>query len=403
MPSAHRIVILGGSFAGLTAAFELRRKLKNRADITVVSRTDKFWFIPSLIWVPFGRKKAEDISFDLKPALERKGIRFLHEAAIKILPEENKVITEHHELPYDHLVIATGPAYNYKIIPGLGPRDGYTHSVCNIKEAEEAKQAWEEFLKDPGDIVVGGTQFASCFGAAYEVIFNIEHALRKAKIRKKVNVTYITAEPFLSHFGIGGMRGAKPLIEAFFKFRGIKAITNAVIKEVKPNEVVLEDGRTVPFKYAIIIPPFLGAEAIRNSPGIGNEKGFVEVDEYYRHKRYPNIFAVGVAAVVPNPGPTPVPIGVPKTGYMSEVMARVAARNIVADITGGIHKPKPFQKITPLCIMDAGDMEVLIVGTNMFPPRKFNALIPNPFGDWAKRLFEPFYLWKMRTGRTWLP
>jgi sulfide:quinone oxidoreductase len=403
MPAQHNVVILGGSFAGLTAAFDLKRKLRNRVHVSVVSRTDKFWFIPSLIWVPFGRKKGDEISLDLKPVLERKGIRFLHEAAIKILPEEHTVITEHRELLYDHLIIATGPAYNFEIIPGLGPKDGYTHSVCNIKEAEEAKKAWEEFLKDPGDIVVGGTQFASCFGAAYDVIFNIEHALRKAKIRKRVNVTYITAEPFLSHFGIGGMWGAKPMIDAFFKLRGIKSITNAVIQEVKPGEVVLKNGRRVPFKYGIIIPPFLGADAVRNSDGIGNEKGFVEVDEYYRHKRYPNIFAAGVAAVVPTPGPTPVPIGVPKTGYMSEVMARYAVKNIIADVTGGVHKPKPFQNITPLCIMDAGDMEVLIVGTNMFPPRKFNALIPNPFGDWAKRLFEPFYLWKMRTGRTWLP
>jgi sulfide:quinone oxidoreductase len=48
-------------------------------------------------------------------------------------------------------------------------------------------------------------------------------------------------------------------------------------------------------------------------------------------------------------------------------------------------------------------MEVLIVGTNMFPPRSFSALIPNPFGDWSKVLFEKFYLWKMRTGRTYLP
>lgn len=403
MKELFRIVVLGGSFAGLTAAFELKRKLKEKVQITVVSRTDKFWFIPSLIWIPFGRKKAEDISFDLKPALERKRIAFLHEAAVKILPEQNRVITENGELDYDYLVIATGPSYNYELIPGLGPKKGFTQSVCNIQEAEEAKEAWENFLKYPGDIVVGGTQFASCFGAAYEVIFNIEHALRKAKIRKKVNLTYITAEPFLSHFGIGGMWGAKPMIEAFFKLRRIHAITNAVIKEVRPGEVVLEDGRIVPFKYAIIIPPFLGADVIRNSDGIGNEKGFVEVDEYYRHKRYPNIFAAGVAVVVPSPGPTPIPIGVPKTGYMSEVMARYAVKNIVADITGGVHKPKPFEKITPLCIMDAGDMEVLIMGTNMFPPRKFNALIPNPFGDWVKQLFEPFYLWKMRTGRAWLP
>lgn len=400
----HRVLILGGSFAGLTAAFDLKRKLKTAVEVTVVSRTDKFWFIPSLIWVPFGRRKAEDISFDLKPAFERKGITFYHESATEIFPNENRVKTDKRELSYDYLIIATGPSYNFKIVPGLGPIGGYSQSVCNIHEAEGCQRAWQEFLKEPGPVVVGATQFASCFGAAYEVIFNIEHSLRKAGVRKKIpSITYITPEPFLTHFGIGGMWGAKPMLDAFFKLRGISSVTNAVIKEVKPNAVVLEDGQEFPFKLAIIIPPFLGQEVVRNSNGIGNEKGFIEVDEYYRHKRFRNIFAAGVAAVVPSPGPTSVPIGVPKTGYMSEVMARYAVKNIVADIKHDRPRPKPFEKITPLCIMDAGDMEVLIVGTNMFPPRKFNALIPNIFGDWAKVLFERFYLWKMRTGRTYLP
>lgn len=400
----YRVVVLGGSFAGLTAAFDLKRILKDEVDVTVVSRADKFWFIPSLIWVPFGRRRAEHISFDLRPALEPKGIRFYHEAATRILPDENRVETENRVLDYDYLIIATGPAYNFNLIPGLGPRDGHTQSVCNIHEALEAQQAWQTFLKDPGPIVVGATQLASCFGAAYEVVFNVEHALRRAKIRKRVpSITYITAEPFLTHFGIGGMLGAKPMVNAFFKFRGLSAVTNAVINEVHPDRVVLEDGREYPFKFAIIIPQFLGADVVRNSPGVGNDKGFVEVDDCYRHKTYRNIFAAGVAAVVPHPGPTPVPVGVPKTGYMSEVMARYAVKNIVADIRKSAPRPKPFETITPLCIMDAGDMEVLIVGTNMFPPRKFSALIPNPFGDWSKVLFEKFYLWKMRTGRTYLP
>lgn len=399
-----RVIILGGSFAGLTAAFQLKRKLKNEAEIVVISRTDRFWFIPSLIWVPFGRRNREQISFELKPALERKRIVFYNETAQKIFPEKNTVTTDKRELIYDYLVIATGPAYNFQLLRGLGPKDGYTHSVCNIHEAEECQKAWKEFIKDPGPIVIGATQFASCFGAAYEVIFNVEHQLRKLKIRDKVpSITYLTAEPFLSHFGIGGMFGSRPMIEAFFKFRGISAITNAEIKEIQPNKILLKDGREVPFKFAIIIPPFVGQDVVRNSEGIGNEKGFVEVDNYYRHKKYKNIFAAGVAAVVPSPGPTPIPIGVPKTGYMSEVMAEYAAKNIIADIKGKKNKAKPFETITPLCIMDAGDMEVFIVGTNMFPPRKFNALIPNIFGDWMKVLFEKYYLWRMRTGRVYLP
>jgi hypothetical protein len=107
----------------------------------------------------------EDISFDLRPALTRRGIQFRHERAERIQPERNVVVTESGEVPYDYLVIATGPQVQFDIVPGLGSHNGgYTHSICAPDHAEHACQAWEEFLKDPGPVVVGATQGASCFG-----------------------------------------------------------------------------------------------------------------------------------------------------------------------------------------------------------------------------------------------
>ena len=56
----ERIVIIGGSFGGLTAAFELRRLLGKKAEFTVLSDRDKLDFVPSLPWVSMGWRKAED-------------------------------------------------------------------------------------------------------------------------------------------------------------------------------------------------------------------------------------------------------------------------------------------------------------------------------------------------------
>ena len=104
-----KIVVLGASFGGLTAAFELIRLLGEKADITVVSNDDKFVFIPSLPWLSMGWRKAADISFRLKPILERKGIAFIHEKAKGIDADASKVLTETREIQYDYLVISTGP------------------------------------------------------------------------------------------------------------------------------------------------------------------------------------------------------------------------------------------------------------------------------------------------------
>ena len=123
----------------------------------------------------------------------------------------------------------------------------------------------------------------------------------------------------------------------------------------------------------------------------------------YQHPTYPNIYAAGVAVAVRPPAPTPVPTGVPKTGYMSEVMARIAARNIAAAITGGPPTELPFPDIKALCIMDAGRQGVIMISNRIFAPRKYEILIPGPWSHWAKVVFEKYFLWKLPTARVYLP
>lgn len=75
----QRIVIVGSSFAGYTAALELYEKLGNEHDITVIDRNPDFVFMPSLIWYPFGLRKADDITYDVRPAYEARNIRFVED------------------------------------------------------------------------------------------------------------------------------------------------------------------------------------------------------------------------------------------------------------------------------------------------------------------------------------
>ena len=384
------IVVLGGNFAGLNAAFRLKEDLGERADGTVVSRDPRFVFIPSLIWVVPGWRKPGQISFLLEPALRRRGIRFVETVAQRIDPEQNVLYTGAGEMKYDYLLIATGPKYDWSMVPGLGPADGTTHSVCNLPHAMDAAKAWLDFVQDPGPVVIGSTQFASCFGAEYEVAFNIDRALRQAKIRKEVKLTFFTAEPFLGHFGIGGMRGGEAMLKGYFKLLGIEAIANVSTTAVTKDSITLSNGRVLAHKYAIVIPPFTGVQAILDSPGIGDAT-------------YPNIYAAGVAVQVKPPVPTDVPTGVPKTGWMAEVMAKVAAHNIAAEICGTESREKPFGDIAPLCLMDAGNMGMLIALDRVFKPRRWEIMVPGPWSHWAKLGFERYYLTKMKYGLMKLP
>ena len=85
-------MILGGSFGGLTAAYELRRRLPRRQlDITVVSKDARFYFIPSLPWVTMGHKTLDEISFPLAPSLKSKGIECIIGEAELVNPQSQTV------------------------------------------------------------------------------------------------------------------------------------------------------------------------------------------------------------------------------------------------------------------------------------------------------------------------
>src|SRR5579872_1220243 len=335
MSSRKRVVILGSSFAGLTAALELRRRAGDRHEIVVLDPRADFTFIPSLIWLPFGVRDAEDVTFALEPMYRSKGIRFINEAASEIDPTGHLVRTASgEELSFDKLFIGTGPRLAFEKIAGLGPHDGYTQSVCNLDHALLAREAWGRFLEDPGPVVVGTAQGGSCFGASYEFAFNIQHRISKAGLQDVAPVTFITAEPFLGHWGIGGIGHSEQVMQRFFEKRGMEGITNSAIKEVREREIELESGRILPFAYSMIVPPFTGVDAVRNTEGLANPMGWIPVDDEFRHPEHRDVFAAGVAIAIAPPAPTPVPAGVPKTGQMTETMAKVAARNIAADIAG---------------------------------------------------------------------
>jgi len=390
------IVIIGGSFGGLNVAFDLRRLLPHKSHkITIIAKDPRFIFIPSLPWVAMGSKTIDDISFGLEGPLKSKGIDFVGAPVDRIEPDANQVHAAAETYDYDYLVIATGHRSANEAVPGLGPFDGPGHSLMSPPEAEEARDTWSAFLEDPGPMVIGCAPGASCLGPAYEFLFEAHYALKQRKLCHMAPITFVTPEPFLGHLGVGGFGKIRQFMEGELEDRDVRYHTSAAITKITADKVEIADGAVLESRYSLVIPALAGVEAVAQAPGLGNPKGFVPVDANYCHKDYSNIYAVGVAVVLPPVEETPVPVNFPKTGHMTEQMARIAANNIAADILG---KEKTSHELMAECIMDMGDEAAHMVADPVRPPRNVSELSSGKRWLWAKRFFANYYLWKLRRG-----
>ena len=393
-----RIVIVGGSFGGLTTAYELRRHLTpERAEITLLARDDQFRFVPSFPWVATGRRRLEQISFPLAGPLARKQVRFANETVTHIDTTTKVVATDAGEHPYDFLVVATGHRSANEAVPGLGPFDGPGHSPMSAPETEELAQAIRRLLAEPGPVVIGAAPGASCIGPVYELAFELDHLLRRRGLRHQVPISLLTPEPFLGHMGMGGAGTIRHLLEAALEERDITYRTSATITRVTEDAVETAETAPTPSACSIIVPPLAGVEAVASSEGLGNPKGFVPVDDHYRHQTADGVYAVGVAVALPPVDATPVPVNFPKTGHMTEQMAKIAAADLAARLQG--HEA-PTAELSARCILDMGDRAAYLAVDPVRPPRNRIPTVSEG-RPWlvAKMAFERTYLAFARRGK----
>jgi sulfide:quinone oxidoreductase len=400
-------VILGAGIGGMTMAYEMREQARVEDKVTVISNLPYFQFTPSNPWVGVNWRTRDDITLPAAPYLNKKNIDFIAVGAARVHPERNQVeLTDGKIVDYDFLIIATGPKLAFDEVPGLGP-DGHTHSVCQVEHAVSAGKAWDDFVQNPGPIVVGAVQGASCYGPAYEFAFIMDTDLKRRKIRDRVPMTYVTAEPYIGHLGLGGVGDSKGLLESAMRERHIKWICNAKVTKVEAGKMFVAEhndkGEVIkehelPFAYSMMLPAFKGIDAVFGVEGLTNPRGFISIDAFQRNPKFPNVYAVGVCVAIPPVEVTPVPTGTPKTGYMIESMVTATSHNIRAALDGR----EPTEKATwnAICLADFGDTGAAFVALPQIPPRNVNWFKEGKWVHLAKVAFEKYFMRKMKKGST---
>jgi len=412
-----RVLILGAGVSGHTAAAFARKWLSKQHDVAVISPNAEYNWIPSNVWVGVGLLPKRKVVFPLEPVYRRAGVEFHHGAAVAIYPEGDGTGPEpfveyipsgggeRRRVTYDFLINATGPTLDFEATPGLGP-EGHTFSVCTADHAEETAKAFQGKVErmrrgERQRFLVGvGHGSATCQGAAFEYIVNLEFELRAKKVRDRADILWITNEYDLGDFGLGGLHirhggyvtPSRIFTESLFAERGIAWITRAAVRQVEPGRLTYEtlDGETreAEFDFAMLLPPFSGV-GLRAYARDGRDitealfapNGFMKVDaEYsakpyeewraadwpsrYRSPEYPNIFAVGIAFAPPHaiskprktPDGKPIFPAPPRTGMPSAMIGKAVARS-VADLVQGKDRPlhrASMAEMGAACVASAG-------------------------------------------------
>lgn len=401
---AH-IVVLGAGLGGSIMAYEMKDNMRPEDTLTVVNRGHHYLFVPSNPWVAVGWRERKDIEVELDGPMANRGIAFEPVGASRVHPKENRIeLEDGRSLSYDYLIVATGPDLAFDEIEGFGP-EKFTSSVCQTAHAEKTAEIVKQLIANPGPIIVGAVQGASCFGPAYEFAFILDTELKKHKVRDRVPMTFITSEPYIGHLGLDGVGDTKGMLESEMRQRHIKWITNAKVSRFEEGKAFVEElnddgtlkaNHEVPFKMTMMLPAFRGVPALLGVEGLTNPRGFVLIDEYQRNKTFPNVFGIGVCVAIPPMGKTAVPVGVPKTGFMIESMVTATAKNIGAALRG---EPGNYKASwNAVCLADFGDSGVAFVAQPQIPPRNVNWASHGRWVHMAKIGFEKYFLHKVKHG-----
>ena len=373
-----RIVILGAGFAALTAARELRRRAPG-ANISLVSPSAEFVYLPSLIWIPPGIRKGSDLIIPLGRFLKKYRINHVSGSVTGLKNCGRTILTDNGEIYNDALIIATGGRF-FNGMPGI------EHALTLCEGVPAAEAIGQRLRKmDGGSIAFGfGTNprepSAMRGGPMFELLFGVDTWLRRQGKRDRFQLTFFNAaaEPGKRL----GEKAVKGLL-AEMKKRDIAAQLGYKIKAFSANTVSTEAAE-IPADLILFMPGLTGPAWADNSGIALSEGGFFPADEFCAVKGAEHVFVAGDAGSYPGPD------WLPKQAHMADLQACAAAENLLLALEGKAPAAQPRTEL--ICIVDSVDAGILV-----YRDLKRNWVLPSSrLFHWAKRYFEMHFLRKFR-------
>lgn len=369
-------LVVGGGFAGLEAAIQLARA---GLDVTLVSNRPYLFIYPTSIWVVTGEKAFGEVCLDLADVAGRHGFEFVEGPVEALSGARRSVTVGDRELTADHLVVAIGGQ-------PLRPKGvEHTHTISGDPQGGvRMKAALDALLaKGSGRIAMGfggnpADPSAVRGGPAFELMFNVDHLLRRRGLRDRFTLTFFAPMPSpgerMGKKAVGAIKGA-------FGRLGIGMQLGKKIAGFDPGGVLLEDGSRIDADLVMFIAAGGGHPVLKASDVPKNDAGFVTIDEGCAVPGFPGVWAVGDSAALQGPDWRA------KQGHLAEVMARVAAANVAASAAGRPERESYLPHVGITCLMDMGNGAAYV-----HRDAEKEQLIPLPVvGHWMKQGWGAYF------------
>ncbi len=370
----RHLVVIGAGFGALTTAHALRKRDLD-AEITIVAPTPSFLYYPSLVWVPSGMRKPDDLRVDVRDFLARNRIGY-HQGTVQAITDGGRtVVTDQGRLSNDGLVVASGGRF-LRQIPGID-------NVLTVCQGGPSAQAIGERIAamDGGRIALGFAgnpkhKPAMRGGAMFELLFCIDTQLRRAGKRENFELTFFTPNPRPGQRL--GERAVQGLLDRLEKL-GVTPHLGHPIERFEPDKVVTKGGE-IPSDLTIFMPGMTGPAFLDDSELPVTESGHVPVDERAKVDGLEAVYAVGDAAAFPGPS------WQAKQAHAADIQGATAAANLIDERKGDV--PDHTVRHEIICILDSLDKGVFVFRND----RMQIATPPLTIGHWAKVALEKVYL-----------
>ena len=338
-----KIVIIGGGFGGVYSARHLYKLFGNKAEITLINKTNYFLFTPLLHEVATGGLTPQSVIESLREIFRGTSIKCIEDTVIEINKENKTVKTPNSLFNYDYLIISAGAETNYFGIPGA------QENSFTLKSLNDAIILRNHIIETFENAIKNNNKDALTFAIVGAGATGVELATELAEYVKgtlcsyyknsivakdEIKISIITNAPEILTVFPEKMREIAK--NALIK-NNINIINNATVIKVDNELITFADSTTLKAHTIIWVAGVKPSISIINGIDIG-PKGRMEINEYLQNINNEYIFGLGDASGT-----------FPMLAQIAVQQAKTVAYNIYAHI-GNLKLDKFETKIKGLLI-----------------------------------------------------